>query len=117
MILINWIKVNPISCKVKNRRWLAGRGGVWTLNHASALREAAKIQPKEFQIQLAAPSLTFSPVVGITHPVSGSMVWTVHHHLLPFIVYWAMYFYGRSSYYFTISMDIKTFKELLRLEC
>ena len=43
--------------------------------HASALREAAKIQPIEFQNQEAEAirSLAFSPVDGRPHPASGSM--------------------------------------------
>ena len=48
--------------------------------HASVLTAVAKIQPIEFQNQWAVliRSLTFSPIDGRPHPVSGSMPITGH---------------------------------------
>ena len=47
----------------------------WTKDHADGLTAAAKIRPIKFQNQLAVPirSLTFWPVDGRPHPISGSM--------------------------------------------
>ena len=51
--------------------------------HASALTAVAKIRPIECQIQQDVPirSLSFSPVDGRPHPVSGQDPWLYHPEL------------------------------------
>ena len=51
--------------------------------HASALMAVDKIKPIKLQIQQAVPirSLSFSPVDGRPHPVSGQDPWLYHPEL------------------------------------